>query len=233
MRVLARDRTEHAERGGHGVALALQPELENVLRIEVDRIRGKRRAGGMLDALVDRQDGHISRSRQAAVKEQRLEVPENAGGPVGGRDDLIDEPRAGQVQHFLRDGPARVIQQVVCIGPKDFVYLLTHLSLLHAGRANRTASTNIPTTSRASNHTRLGTIVRKPQLRLCRRQDSGVPLFSALHFRIACSLYDLRRSTHRGVELLLNENAGMSTGRLENHGVRHTRMESGTNQAGL
>ena len=73
VRVLARDRAEHAERRGHGVAAAFDGELHDVLGIEVGRVRRERRAGGVLDALIDRQDRHVAGAAEPAGVEQLLQ----------------------------------------------------------------------------------------------------------------------------------------------------------------
>src|SRR4029077_7402241 len=41
----------------HGVAVAFDRQLDDLLAVEVDRVGGERSARGVLDSLVDRQDG--------------------------------------------------------------------------------------------------------------------------------------------------------------------------------
>ena len=60
VRVLSRDGTEHAQRAGNGIASAFDCELDDVLGIEIKRVRSERCARGMLDALIDRQNRHIA-----------------------------------------------------------------------------------------------------------------------------------------------------------------------------
>src|SRR5690606_5752051 len=74
VRVLAGHRAEHAEGAGDGVATAFDRQLHDVLRIEVQRVLREGRAGGVLDALVHGQDRQVSRLRQTAVVEQRLQA---------------------------------------------------------------------------------------------------------------------------------------------------------------
>ena len=62
---------------GDGVAAALDRELDDVLGIEVARVRGERRAGRVLDALVDRQDRDVAGAGQPAVVEERLQVAQD------------------------------------------------------------------------------------------------------------------------------------------------------------
>jgi len=56
MRVRPRDGSEHAERGRNRVAAAFQGQFQNVLAIEIHRIRREGRACRVLDTLIDRQD---------------------------------------------------------------------------------------------------------------------------------------------------------------------------------
>ncbi len=74
VRILARYRTERPEGGNHGVAAAGDGELDDVLRVEVDRIGGKRSAGRVLDTLVDRQNGEVTGAGQPARVEELLQT---------------------------------------------------------------------------------------------------------------------------------------------------------------
>ena len=107
VRVLAR----HRRRARRSVeATALQPpsmaSLTMFSRIEVDRVLGEARAGGMLDALIDRQDGDIARAAQPAVVEQLLEIPQHlsASGrclPPRGRQNPAREDEAALLEKPL------------------------------------------------------------------------------------------------------------------------------------
>ena len=96
---LRRDRAEHADRRGDGVAAALDRELDDVLGVEVARVRREARARRVLDALVDRQDRHVAGAGQAAVVDEPLQVAQHraACGRVSTHD-AVDEVRARQVQ---------------------------------------------------------------------------------------------------------------------------------------
>src|SRR6201999_955213 len=85
VRVLARDDAEHAERRGDGVAAAFYRKLDDVLRVEVDRVRRKRRARRMLDALIDGQNREIARARESPCVEERLKRTQDARASVGVR----------------------------------------------------------------------------------------------------------------------------------------------------
>ena len=65
--VLAGEKPQHPDGGGDGVAAAFDGELDDVLGIEIHRVRRERCARRVLDALVDRQDRKVSAPRQTAV----------------------------------------------------------------------------------------------------------------------------------------------------------------------
>jgi hypothetical protein len=77
VRVLARHRAKNAEGGGNGVAAAFDRELDDVLWIEIHRVRSKRCSGRMLDALIDRKDRHITSVGETSVTEHRLKVAQD------------------------------------------------------------------------------------------------------------------------------------------------------------
>ena len=72
VRVFSRDRAQHAERRSDTIAATFDGKLDDVFRIEVLRIRGERSTGGMLNALVNRKNRNVTRSREATVINQRL-----------------------------------------------------------------------------------------------------------------------------------------------------------------
>src|SRR5579864_6649222 len=59
VRVLAGHGAQHAESRSDGVAVALDGELDDIFAVEIVRILREAGAGGVLDALVDRENGHI------------------------------------------------------------------------------------------------------------------------------------------------------------------------------
>ena len=90
-----------AEGGGHSIATACDGEFDDVLRIEVIRVRGKAGAGGMFDALVHRQDGEVARAAEAPGIKQLLQTAQDLGIAIRGNEDAIHKVRAGQVQALL------------------------------------------------------------------------------------------------------------------------------------
>src|SRR6185503_1715067 len=113
VRVLAREASKHAERGGDGIAAAFDRELDDVLAIEVDRVLGERCAGGVLNALIHGKDRHITRSGQAAVAVDRLHVPKHLRVAIAVRPDAIDEIRSRKMQVALVD-LGLVTEKAVC-----------------------------------------------------------------------------------------------------------------------
>ncbi len=111
--VVPRHGAENAVGGGHGVAAALDGQLDDVLGVEVHRVRRKRDAGGVLDALVDGQDGDIAGPAEATVVEDLLHRPEDLGTAVRALPDAVHEVRAGKVNLVLRNGFALVVEKVL------------------------------------------------------------------------------------------------------------------------
>jgi hypothetical protein len=119
VRVAAGGGTERAERGGDGVAAALDRQLDDAGRVEVVRVLRERRPGRVLDALVDRQDRQVAGAGQAAVRVQRLHRPQHRCRPVGHGDHAVDEVRARQVQALARDRAAGVPEERLCVVAQD------------------------------------------------------------------------------------------------------------------
>ena len=87
----------------------------------------------MLDALIDRQDRHVTGAAEAAVIEQRLQPAEHVDRAVRVEVDTLDEIRTGQVQRFFRD-LALVLQQSGGLGSEDLFYGGHDLLLYHRRR---------------------------------------------------------------------------------------------------
>src|SRR5688500_3930242 len=65
----------------------------------------------MLDALVDRQDRHVTRAGETATAEHPLQRAEDPWRAIRQRDDAVDEVRSGQMQRFFWNRPALVLQK--------------------------------------------------------------------------------------------------------------------------
>ena len=83
------------------------------------RVRRERRAGGMLDALIDRQDRHVAGAGEPAVIEQRLQLAEHRHRAVRIEVNALDEIGARQVQRLFRNRLALVLQQSGGVGSED------------------------------------------------------------------------------------------------------------------
>src|SRR5690606_35567817 len=93
------------------VASALNSEADDVLGVEVDRVLCERRAGRMLNALINGEDRDVARVCKATRREQRLHRTQDLRTAVGCREDPVDEVRARQVQPALVDGLALVVEK--------------------------------------------------------------------------------------------------------------------------
>ena len=105
--------TERAKCRCHRVAAALQRQLDDLLGVEVSRVGREGRPGRMLNALVDRQYGHIARARQAPAVGDLLQAADDAWAAVAVQPDAFAEVAAGQSQAVARDGRALVCKQVI------------------------------------------------------------------------------------------------------------------------
>ena len=72
--IATRNRGQHAVGRGHAVTARFNRQLNNVLRIEVERVRRKRGARRVLNALVNRQNRKISCASQTPGVVQRLHI---------------------------------------------------------------------------------------------------------------------------------------------------------------
>ena len=69
----------------------------------------------MLDALIDGQDGHVTGSGEAAVIQNRAEIPEDGRLAVALGDDTIDEIGAGEVERLFVESFGGVGQQGLAV----------------------------------------------------------------------------------------------------------------------
>ena len=119
MSIFACYRPQNTKGRGDRIAAALDRELDDVLRIEVRRVRGERRPRRVLDALVDRQNREVAGAGEAAAIEQRLQAGQHARRPIGSAVDALDVVGPGQMQLLLRNRLALVPQQRRRVGAED------------------------------------------------------------------------------------------------------------------
>ena len=111
--VFSRDRTEHAECRGDGIAAAFKGQLDDILGIKIHRILGKTRPGRVLDPLVHRKDRHIPRPGKPAGIINPVQVVQNPLVPVGRCKNPVHKIRPGQMNKVLGNRLARVSEQVI------------------------------------------------------------------------------------------------------------------------
>ncbi len=111
VRVLPCDRSQDAERGGHGIAPAFDGQFHDVLGIEVRRVRRKRRTGGVLDALVDRKNGHVPGAGEPAMIQQRLQAGQHGRWAIRHTINTLDVVGPGEMQRLFWNGLALMLKQ--------------------------------------------------------------------------------------------------------------------------
>ena len=124
--VLARGQPERAQRGGDGVALAGEGQLDDVQRIEVGRVLREARRGGVLDALVDREDGDVARAAQAPVVEHGAEVAQHGGAAVRVGEHPIEVVGTGEGQVLGGERLGRVAQEGVGVVAQERMEVGAH-----------------------------------------------------------------------------------------------------------
>jgi len=86
-----------AESGGNRIASTFNTQLDNVLRIEIDGVFGKRSAAAMLNTLVNGKDGKVAAICQSPVIVHALEIAQHLWVSIGRSPDSIDEIGAGKM----------------------------------------------------------------------------------------------------------------------------------------
>ncbi len=120
VRVPARHRAQHAQRGGHRVAAALDGELHDVLGVEVGGVLGEGGARGVLDALVHGQDRDVAGAAPAG--RGRAAAAGCAARAPAGRRPRARGPRSrgpGRCRRLLRDALAAVLEQRARVGAQQ------------------------------------------------------------------------------------------------------------------
>src|SRR5438552_2718505 len=126
--VLARDRPEHAEGRSNGVAPSFDRESHDVLRIEVLRVGCERSAGRVLDALIDRQDGQVARTREPPVVKHSSEVAQYLRPAISRHHDTVYEVGPWQMQHLFGNGSALIGQQRFGFVAEDLLDVFDHIA---------------------------------------------------------------------------------------------------------
>ena len=139
--VAAGDAAEHAEGRTNRVATAFDGELHDIFTVEVNRVLGERSTSGVLNALVDREDGHVTRICEATRAVQTLEVSEDAVIAVGRHESVFDPIGAGQVNLLLLDLRVAEPQEGLCICTEKF---LDFAVVAHGARKGGSVFTNEP-----------------------------------------------------------------------------------------
>ena len=103
MRVFACHGPQHPKSRSYSITATFDSQLDNVLPIEVIRILRKACAAGVLNALVHRQDGKVTRATQPSVAKHPLEIREHAQVPIRSRIDTVDEIRPWKIQALFGD----------------------------------------------------------------------------------------------------------------------------------
>src|SRR5690242_14874361 len=101
MGVLAGHRSKDAEGGSDCIASAFNRQPDDVLGVEVIRVFGEAGAGGVLDALVNRKDGQITRSAEPPVADNALQIAQHARVPVRNGVEPVHDVRTRDVQPFF------------------------------------------------------------------------------------------------------------------------------------
>lgn len=91
-------------------------EFDDFLGIEVDGVWREGGAGGVFDALVDGEDGHVAGAGEAAGVEEELHVAEDIDGSVGHGHDAVDEVGAREVEGGAGDAFAFVVEECGVVG---------------------------------------------------------------------------------------------------------------------
>ena len=118
MGILTGNRAQHAQGGGYRITAAFDGQLDDIFRIEIDRVRRKRSPGGVLDALIHRQDGDITGFAQAAVVKKGLQIPQGGGVTVRNPHYPVHKIRSRQMQLFFRYGFTFMVEKRIGLIPQ-------------------------------------------------------------------------------------------------------------------
>ena len=115
--VLARHHAKDAKCRCDRIAAAGDSQIDNVFRIEIDRIRREGSGGGVLNALVNWQDRKVSRVCQTPCAIELLKATQNLRGSVTLRKDTVHPVWPWQMKLTLIDF-GFVAEQAISLLPK-------------------------------------------------------------------------------------------------------------------
>ena len=120
VRVAPADAAEHTQGRRDAVAAALDRQPDDVLGIEVDRVRRERGRTGVLDSLVHGQDRDVAGATETAVPKQPFQARQGAVVPVGGPERPVDDVGSRHRQVILRDSGADVSEEALRLTAQQF-----------------------------------------------------------------------------------------------------------------
>jgi hypothetical protein len=128
--VAPRHGSQDAESGRDRAALPCQGELAEVRRVEVQGVLGEAGGRGVLDALVDREDGEVPGATEATVAVERAQRPQHRRGAVGVSERPVEEVRTWQHQPLRREGLRLVAQERAGFVAEQLVKVRRHAQSL-------------------------------------------------------------------------------------------------------
>jgi hypothetical protein len=81
----------------------------------------------MLDALIDRQDGHVAGPPQPSVVDERLKAREHAHRSIRHAVNALNRIWTGEVEGLLRNGFALMLEELRGVGSQDLFDVRAHL----------------------------------------------------------------------------------------------------------
>ena len=124
--VAARHHAERAQGRGHRVALTGQGQLHQVGRIEVGRVLGEAGRGGVLDPLVDREDGQVPGAAQPPVVVHAAHVAQHGGRAIGVAEHPAQVVGSRQDEALGWKGFGRVAEQGISLVAQEVMEIGTH-----------------------------------------------------------------------------------------------------------
>ena len=124
VRVFARNAGEYAVGRGDRIASPFDSEFDDVLRIKVLRVDGKGSACRVFDPLIDRQDGNVAGTSEAAVVNDLLIGAQHGRRAIVLCEDAVNIIGTGQVEVFFGNRGAAVAEQGIGFLAKQLLQVL-------------------------------------------------------------------------------------------------------------